>query len=519
MARLTASRRLFPMAQKSPRPSGTSTDAPEAASLWKAGRRFARTRTAALVVVQVLLILVVFLQVNYLSCRRHTTWDLTQNRRFTLSETTGKVLADLGGEVRVVMAFLGSSDLHSEVKGLLAEYDRLGGDALVAEYLDLSRSRSRIAELKDRHQLEFSGDQVVLLAANGRIKTLKAEEFVNRDASTGRVVEFRGEEALTAALLEVTEQRQRKIYLVTGDRRADELVRIAEQVQPLANAQNARLEGLDFEGRESIPEDADALFFAGPTDDLTERELALVRDFWESRRGGLVIFLNPAAATPNLNSLLREHGVAPRGDRVLSVLSIPGVAARKTYDVPVAMMPGEGPTRDLPALSLRLLGQTQSIEVLAGDDLLLSENIRPQPLMIAATGFWGETDFQDEEVSYNPAIDHGQPDPVFTAAAVEKGMPGDPGLLEGSSRLVVVGNADLISPQGTTNQIAADFALSSLNWVMNRDSLVGISPRRPTVFTLGVEPARVALLQTLLILVLPGLALIAAGYVWLRRRA
>ena len=484
-----------------------------------AKRRLERGRTALLVAVQVVLILLVFFQLNYLSCRRHTAWDLTRNGRFSVSETTQQVVGDLATEVRVVMAFLGSSDLHSEVKGLIAEYDRLGGDRLVAEYLDLSRSWERLGELRDRHGIEFTGDQVVVIGENGRVRTLPAEDFVNRDPSSGAVLTFKGEEVLTAAILEVTEQRQRKIYLLTGDRRAEDLVRIAEQLQPLANAQNARLEGLVLEGRDSIPEDADVLFFAGNGEDLTLRELALVRDFWENRHGGLVIFLDPVAETPNLNSLLREHGVAPRPDRVLSVVAIPGVAARKSYEVPVSLMPGPGPNRERAALSLTLPGQTQSIEVLTDDDLLLSENIRPMPLMIAASGFWGETEFQEEEVSFNPALDHGQPDPVFTAAAVEKGLPGDAALEQGSSRLVVVGNADLISPKGQTSQVAADFTMASLNWVMNREALVGISPRRPTVFTLGVAPEKIAWLQTLVILVLPGLSLIAGGLVWFLRRA
>jgi hypothetical protein len=487
---------------------------------WSGARRLLeRGKTALLVIVQIVLIVIVFFQLNYLGCRRHTAWDLTQNKRFTVSETSRQVLEGLGTEVRIVMAFVGNSELHAEVKGLVGEYDRLGGDRVVAEYLDLSRSRTRLGELRDRHGIEFTGDQLVIIGGNDRVRTIPAEDLVNRDASSGVVLDFRGEEVLTAALLEVTEQRQRKIYLLTGDRRAEELVKIAEQIQPLANAQNARLEGLVLEGREAIPEDADVLFFAGHTEDLTERELGLVRDFWESRRGGLVIFLDPSAAMPKLNSLLREHGVAPRTDRVLSVVSIPGVAARKSFDVPVSLMPGPGPNRDRAALSLTLPGQTQSIEVMAEDDLLLSENIRPIPLMIAASGFWGETDYQTEEVSFNPSLDHGQPDPVYTAAAVEKGLPGDSGLAEGSSRLVVVGNANLISPTGQTSQVAADFTMASLNWVMNREALVGISPRRPTVFTLSVAPDKVALLQTLLILVLPGLALIAGGLVWLRRRA
>lgn len=482
-------------------------------------RRLERGRTALLVAVQLLLIVIVFLQVNYLSCRRHTAWDLTNNRRFSVSETTGQVLAGLGVRVQIVMAFLGSSDLYSEVRGLVAEYDRLGGDSVTAEYLDLSRSRTRLSVLRDQYKIDFPGDQLVIIGENGRVRTLPVEELVKRDVSTGRVIEFNGEEAMTAAILEVTEQRQKKIYLITGGRRAEELVGIAEQIQPLANAQNARLEGLLLEGREAIPEDADVLFFPGNSGDLSDRELTLVREFWEEKHGGLLILLDPSAKTPRLNSLLREHGVAPRADRVLSVVSIPGVAARKVFDVPVSLMPGMGPTRDRSALSLTLQGQTESIDVLADDDLLISENIHPMPLMVAASGFWGETEYQEENVSYNPAVDHGQPNPVYAAAAVERGNPGDAGMLQGSSRLVVVGNANLVSPDGRTSQVAADFVMGSLNWVMNRESLVGISPRRPTVFTLSAAPDALAWLQTLLTLVLPGTALLIGGVVWLRRRA
>ncbi len=494
--------------------AGTSVTGPT-----KSARKLARYRTAGLVVVQLILIAIVFLQVNYLSCRRHISWDLTQNRRFTLSETTKGFLGSLGGDVRLVMAFLGTSDLHSDVKGLMSEYDRLGGDRVTAEYLDLSRSRSRIAELKDQYQLQFGGNQILILGETGRIKVISAEELVSRDSNTGRIVEFKGEEVITASLLEVTEQEQKKIYLITGRRRADQLVPIAAQLQPLANAQNARLESLSLEGRQDIPADANALFFPGNSSDLSEREVKLIRDYWEIQQGGLIVFLDPNSETPNLNTLLRDNGVGPHGDRVLSVLSIPGVTSKKTYDVPVVLLPGKGPTRDLPALSMQLNGQTESLDVLFDDDLLLSENIRPLPLMIAGEGFWGETEFQNEEVSYNPDLDHGQPDLVFTAASVEKGKLGDPDFEEGSSRLVVVGNANLISQDGNTSKVGADFTMASINWVMNREELIGITPRRPTAFTLNISPADFGLLQSVMIFLMPGLALIIGGVVWMKRRA
>ena len=492
--------------------------AAKAGRLVASGRKIERYKTALLVAVQITLMVIVFFQVNYLSYRKHQTWDLTQNRRFTLSDPSKGFLNSLGGEVNVIMAFLGTSDLHSDVKGLLSEYDRLGGGKLRAEYLDLSRSRARIAELKDQYRLQFAGDQILVVGENGRIKVIGAEELVNRDSNTGRIVEFKGEEIITAALLEVTEQQQRKIYLITGGRRADELVPIAQQLQPLANAQNARLESLILEGRQRIPEDADALFFPGNTVDLTDREAKVIRSYWEDERGGLIFYLDPSAETPTLNELLREHGAGPRRDRVLSVLSIPGVTAKKTYDVPVALMPGGGPTRDLPALTTQLLGQTQSLDVLFEDDLLIAENIRPRPLMVASEGFWGETEFQVEEVSYNPDIDHGQPELVYTAASVEKGLPGDYDFREGSSRMVVVGNPDLISHEGNTSKVGADFTMAALNWVMNREELIGITPRRPTAYTLNVSADDQGLLQTVMIFIMPGLALIIGGLVWMRRR-
>ncbi|MEM9283377.1 MAG: Gldg family protein [Verrucomicrobiota bacterium] len=504
---------------KDPQTKGSDSPGSSGGTWSGAARRMERYRTAGLVAIQLVFILIIFVQVNYLSCQRSTTWDLTQNRRFTLSDTTRGLLDSLDAEVRVVMAFLETSDLHSEVQGLLAEYDRIGANRVSAEFLDLSRSRDRIAELKDEYQLQFGGDQVVILGENGRIKVISAEELIDRDTNTGRVVQFKGEEVITAAMLEVTEQRQRKIYLVSGGRRADELFPIAQQLQPLANAQNARLESIVLEGRQEIPADADALFFPGNTVDLTEREVEMVRQFWDEQQGGLVVMLDPAAETPNLNVFLRDHGVAPRDDRVLTVVSIPGVAAQKTYDVPVALMPGSGPTRDLPALSLQLVGQTKSLGVLFDDDLLLSENIRPRPMMVASEGFWGETEFQVEEVSFSPDVDHGRPDLVFTAASVEKGRLGDANLEEGSARMVVVGNGNLISPNGNTSKVAADFVMASINWVMDREELMGISPRRPTAFTLDISPADLGLLQSLIVFVMPGLALIVGGLVWMRRRA
>ena len=85
--------------------------------------------------------------------------------------------------------------------------------------------------------------------------------------------------------------------------------------------------------------------------------------------------------------------------------------------------------------------------------------------------------------------------------------------------MVVVGNSSLISPDGNTSKVAADFVMASLNWTMNREELIGISPRRPTAFTLAIDPGQFGLLQSVTIFLMPGLALLVGGFVWWRRRA
>ncbi|MDF1815821.1 MAG: Gldg family protein [Verrucomicrobiales bacterium] len=468
--------------------------------------------------VRIILMVMVCIQFNYLGCRQYNTLDLSRNKKFTLSDRTSGFLRQLRGNVKIVSAFLGTSDVLPDVKGLLSEYDRIGGDRISTENLDLSRSRSRITELRDKYKLDLNRDQLVIIGESGRVKMIGSEELVSRDAATGRILEFNGEEKLTSALLEVTEQQQKKVYLITGDRSTG-LISIANQLQSLVNAQNARLEQLILRGRQTIPSDADALVFAGNSRDISKGEADLVRNYWEQRKGGLVIFLDPAADTPNLNSILRENGVLPQPDRVLTVPTIPGLAYKKIYNVPVTIMPGFGPTRDLPILALQLMDRTQSLIVQNNDEIYLSRNVKPTPLMISNELFWGETEFEAEEVSYDPDVDNGRPDPVFTAAAIEKGEPGDPDFSKGVSRLVVAGNPNLISPDGNTQKTASDFCMASINWVMNRDQLLGIAPKKPASYNLFMRNSTFGLLQTLIIWVFPTVLLFCGALVWYHRRA
>ena len=484
-------------------------------------RKWSRFRIAGHVAAQLALAVVVFFQLNYVSCQRYDRWDLTQNRKFTLSDTSLNFLGRLDTDVHLVMAFLRSSEIFDDVKGLLSEYERNGGGRVTAEVLDLGRDRQRLAQLRDEQGIEFTRDSLVILAGD-RKKIIGGEELVTRENRERRIIEFRGEEILTSALLEVTEQQQKKLYLVFGKRQGNEAMAIAEQLARLATAQNARLESLALEGIPAIPDDADAVILAGNTQHMTEREMELLADFWhdpddEEKRGAMIVLLDPSSEDEALHTFLRTHGVGPRKDRVLSSTSIPGLADRKITDVTVALLEGPGMAPQLARMTTQLTGQTQSLAVEIDSDLLKMDNIHPRPLMVTAQNFWGETEFRREDVSFSQQQDNAWP--IYTAASVIRGSIDDLTLNRKTSRLVVISNPDLIDPRGNTSKVNADFLMSAVNWTLDREQMAGISPRKPSTYILAVDPAKFSLLQSMITLVLPAAALCVGGFVWMRRRA
>ncbi len=473
----------------------------------------------ASVVLQILLAATLFLQVNYLSCRRNEAWDLSRDQRFTLSSATEQVIGQIGEPITLVVAFLTSSPIYEEVRAMAAEYDRLGKGQIRLETLDLGRSRDRMLELESAYGVKFTGDQLLVLGPENRFKVLRSDDLILSESADGQISQFLGEEKISSSILELIEGRERRIALLAGDRPSGELAAVASRLIPFIEAQNGRLETLNLEDKQSIPADLDCLLLLGNTTDLTERETALLEQSWTQSQFGIVCLLDPAAATPNLDGFLRSVGVGPRRDRVLSVVEIPGMAARKTLEVPVVLLPSEAVNEDLGAMTTRFSGLTRSIDVLFEDDLLLAENIRPIPLAAASEGFWGETEFQEEQLSYNPDRDTGAPDLVFVSGAVERGLPGDANLERGASRLVVIGNAEVISAESPTQQVAADFFVSSMNWVMKRGDGLGLPPRSRVEFSLPLSGSDFGLLQIWVLFIFPAAFLgLAAVVLWRRRR-
>ena len=140
---------------------------------------------------------------------------------------------------------------------------------------------------------------------------------------------------------------------------------------------------------------------------------------------------------------------------------------------------------------------------------------------------WGETDFSAKPIRFDPNQD--EKGPLSLAVAVERNPRGaspyaPPQESGGGPRLVVVGSPSIASDNalGKTRQEGYEgdrtFVMNSVNWLMKKESKLGIPPQRPDRRELSASPAALKAVFFITVLAMPLAAILGGGLVWWVRR-
>lgn len=470
-------------------------------------------------ILQLALAAAVFLVLNALSCQRFARHDATRNHVSSLSETTIKVLGAMEHRTRIVVAFVNDSPLKEKTWQLARAYADARPGLVQARLLDPVRDPESARELARKHQVTFKNDAVLVLS-NDRVEVVPAESLeLQKPAPDGkpRPVAYAGEDALTAAFLRLLDPNPPVIYLVVGKGPwpATTMGNGSDTLRALLPRYHARVKELSLDGLEAIPEDAAAVLLANPRYDLSGREIRLLREFWDQRKGGLAVLLNTESATPNLESFLKFHGLEV--DRRVVMKSSPGAAGvGRELAVAVRFLPGTVLTDPFVNADTKFPGTSFSLKVDTGREELRNRGIRPFALAESVPGYWGESRPEVSPSVYDRGDD--APGPLVLAAAVERSTLGEEGVRLPASRMLVVANPHLLDPD-TLSQVNSDFFFSGLNWLLDRQAMIGIGPRQPVVFQTELTDRQSRVLNVILLMVLPGIALGLAWLVGQRRRS
>ena len=485
-----------------------------------------RTGIRIRVAVQAVAVLVVFVLVNYLGFTNYTRIDCSRSQKFVLAAQTRTVLREFKKPVRIVVissaTFLSPVSLiFGDVRNLLKEIQFSGRERVQVEYVDPTRDLTRIRELQGKYKFT-NADNLIILDYDGRSRFLNMAEMADFDmrpvaqGDPPRLLAFRGEQALTGALLAIVHPSRKGIFFLQGH--GEPALGNGSPIALLVDAiqkQNVKVAPLSLGSSDTFPADAGVLVIFSAKFDLEAREAALIAS-WLRARGRVIVLLDPDAATPRLHALLIAAGITPHDDRVLRTVRLP-FATGILREVTGEILPTTEMTRRLEGLSIMFPGGTQSLGL--DQSLAEKEKIQLRPLIQAAEEFWGETDYAPNNpkgVHYDEGRDYGQP--LMIAASADRDGVEDDRVEVQTSRLIVVGNARFafdatISPQGL------DFILGAVNSLLDRGKLAGVTPKTVSHFVLNLTDAQLGRLAFFTMLVIPGCAALLGFFVWWRRRA
>jgi ABC-2 type transport system permease protein len=487
------------------------------------GKRIGRVRIGFNVLAQIVLVLFLAAMVNSIAFKHYARWDFSRDQKYALSDKTKRFLDTLKAKVRITIFFPPGTPISTDVQNLLTEYQYAGKGKVDIEHIDPERNLSRAKELFDKYKV-VTDEPLLIVDYEGRNKTVKASEMADIDQSGmaigegPRVAAFKGEQVITGAMIDLVEGKKKTLGYVLGHKEPPLTEGSAISVlKTFIENENIQFKELNLLDLDAVPEDVKTVVIMGPQYDFSEREMKVLRNFWD-KQGRILLLLDPAAKTPKLNAFVNELGVKANDDRLMVFLRTGIQELALTRDVQARFL-GDSPiTKRLADVRALFLGGTSSLTLEA--DRVRAANIRLEPLIQAEKGYFAETDYNtDDQAKLQADAKRDNNTPLTIGAAIEKGGSADERVQVNSSRLVVVSNATFIQDNAITqDQQGLDFISGSVNWLLSREQLIGIAPKVSKPLTFSLDGDALARLRWIVLVFMPLIPAVIGTVVWWQRR-
>jgi ABC-type uncharacterized transport system len=496
----------------------TETTAPQSRP-----KKIGRTQIGINVIAQVVLLLGLAAMVNYLGMQHYKRWDFSRDQKYALSDKTKRFLDSIKGKVRLTV-FFSNTPITNDVQNLLTEYQYAAKRKIDVEHIDPERNLSRAKEVLDKYKV-VSDESLIIVDYQGRNKTVKASEMADVDQSGmafgegPHVTAFKGEQVLTSAMMDLVEGKKNTLGYVVGHKEPS----LTEQtpisvLKTFVENENIKFQELNLFEVGEIPSEVKAVMIAGPQYDFSDREMKMLRDFWEKKQGRILLLLDPGAKTPKLDGFLNELGVKVNDDRLMVFLRTGIEELALTRDVQAKFL--DTPiTKRLAGARALFFGGTCSLTL--QPERVRAANIQVEPLVQAEKGYFAETDYNStDQAKLQADATKGGATPLTIAASIEKGGSSDARVQMNSSRMVVVSNATFIQDNALTqDQQALDFISAGANWLLSREQLIGIAPKVPKTLTFSLSEDALRNVRWMMLVLIPLIPAVIGTAVWWQRRA
>lgn len=483
----------------------------------------------------VLVVLALVLMFNYLSFRHFKRFDWTGSKIYTLSEKSLGVLEGLDKNIELVMVLSPGSQLYTSTNELLDRYVAANPQKIRRRDLDPARNPLEFERIVKSFGLDRPNVLVVARTDDAGAmldkRVIEEADLAEVDFSGAQfgqppsIKEYKGEKQITSAILGLVEAKKPKILFTSGHGELPlepqgQAIALS-QARELLGRDNFDLSSWDGLGRGDVPAGTDLVVVAGPRSNLTPPELDALGRFVDG--GGRLLFLaDPVVQNgkiqlvdPALRTFFAKYGIEVNDDIVFD----PG--SEVTFF-------GAG------ALLTSNFGNHPIVDGLTGRRVLLrlARSVRPATappagwqvaqLVLGSQESWGETNFAQLEAGTEDPVPDGN-DPrgrVPLAVAASKGDPAQSAAAgaSGEARIVVFGDADFAGDGYLASADNPTLLANTVNWLVARQQLIEIEGRKPEKTGMTLASGDLNSIYALVLLLVPGAAVVAGVWIAMRRR-
>ncbi len=471
--------------------------------------------------VTLVLLGVLFIFINFIASHRYSRADLTRNQLATLSEKTVQVLTHLTEPASVMVFYQPNAPLYGMISDMLKEYERHSSQ-LTIEYVDPYQDRARAEQLAKQFEIDRlnllivhagsrhpfdSAQGGVPSTVEGRHKYLSDTDLAEYDyAAMGfgaapTVKTFKGEDAVTSAILSVTQATQPLVWITQGhgEKTVEQGLDSIEELQKAFEQENMQVKSVALLEQPEIPHEVHVVVIPGPTRRLLEQELVALQSYLD--RGGRLLALIDPLQDAGLDEFLSRWGVELGHDMVVDpARQLPFVSAANVFVTTYTQHPVVEHMETL----MTLFPLARSVQAAKEPGALTVT-----PLALTSEEGWGETTTQDTTFAFNEGAD--RKGPISLAVAVER-------TTQPLVRLVVIGDSDFVTNAQLGNVGNRDFALAAMHWLTSQEQLIGIGPKPLESIKLNLTASQMGYLFWFSIAAFPAFAFAGGAIMWWLRR-
>ena len=483
--------------------------------------RLARRFRVANRVLQIILGLSLIVSLNFLAAKYFSRIDLTQSGTYTLAPESKAYIRELDELVEIIVTIPNDPDveelqqIHQHLKKLFREYQAAGtinGQTYIQiEFVDVYRQRKRAKELANKYNL--TQENIILVAMGDRTREVRQADLY--EVEDNQITGFRGEKAITSAIIDVSSKDEDRIYFLVGhgEMRLDDVdpLRGLSQLESFLRERNYSLATLDLAVDPDVPADADLIVIPSPQASLLPEEVEKLRRYMSERNGRMIVLIDPGRRH-GMDDLFYDWGVLADD----MVVKDDGPDFRAQGGDLIIRRFAEHPITEL-LVDYQITAFFGPPRPVRTDPAALRDpRLKVTQIIGTSDQSWAERDYRTQSPEQ---FDEGRDlkGPITIATVSTRSAGTELGITIPGGRFVAFGNSDFI----TNNRLRAfgnrTLIFNSINWTLARNSRLNI-PTRPLESYQIVMSERDLTSTLFYFAIIPGATALLGFFIFLIRR-